>query len=78
MSFLFYLLRKYNNETNGFKILLNPNTVYKFHCKLIKYNVFEDTYDKLLNKYFTLIEKNNGFLYSDTTFICNKLGIENI
>ena len=57
---------------------LNPNTVYKFHCKLIKYNVFEDTYDKLLNKYFTLIEKNNGFLYSDTTFICNKLGIENI
>jgi len=48
------------------------------HFNLIKYNIFEDTYDKLLNKYFTLIEKNNGFLYSDTTFIYNKLGIENI
>ena len=57
---------------------INWNTVYKFHCKLIKYNIFEDTYDKILNKYLTLIEKNNNFLYSDTTFICNKLGIENI
>ena len=40
----------------------NPNTIYKFHCKLIKHNIFEDTYDKCVN--------------TDTTFICNKLGME--
>jgi hypothetical protein len=62
---------------NGYTSI-NWNTVYKFHCKLIKYNIFENTYDKILNKYLTLIEKNNNFLYSDTTFICNKLGVENI
>jgi len=56
----------------------NPNTVYKFHCKLIKYNIIEDTYIKCTNKYLNELNKHTSILHTDTTFVCNKLGIENV
>jgi hypothetical protein len=55
---------------------INWNTIYKFHCKLIKYNIFEDTYEKCVNKYLIELNINAHHLNTDTTFICNKLGIE--
>jgi hypothetical protein len=57
---------------------INWNTIYKFHCKLIKYNIFEDTYDKCVKKYLTDLNIKTHYLNIDTTFVCNKLGMEDV
>ena len=65
--------RNISNFTN-----INWNTVYKFNCKLKKYNVVYDTYSKCLNKYLNELNKYTSFFYTDTTFVCNKLGIDHV
>ena len=54
------------------------NNIYKHYIKLNKINLFKNTYIKLLKKY--LIKTKNKTLkslYTDTTFIINKKGIDN-
>lgn len=51
-------------------------TIYKFYRKLIKFNIIEDTYKKIVNKYLKS-NKNTVFL-TDTTLIQNKMGIDKI
>lgn len=54
------------------------NNIYKHYIKLNKLNLFKDTYIELLNKY--LIKTKNKTLktlYTDTSFIVNKKGIDN-
>jgi len=54
------------------------NNIYKHYIKLNKINLFKDTYIELLQKY--LIKTKNKTLrslYTDTTFIVNKKGIDN-
>lgn len=77
---IIYILKtcvSYRN-VNTFTENINWNTIYKFHCKLIKYNIINDTYQKCINKYLNELVKHTQILYTDTTFICNKLGSENI
>ena len=64
-----------NNTNNDIKFPYYT-TIYKFYNKLIKYNIINITYTKLVNKY---INKNkcNKFIM-DSTFITNKLGIDYI
>jgi len=54
------------------------STIYNFHIKLIKYNIFEDNYNKLVNRYLTKLPERPENYYVDSTFICNKLGSESI
>ena len=44
---------------------INCNTVYTFHCKCT-------------NKYLNELNKYTLILHTDTTFVCNKLSIENV
>ena len=77
---IIYILKtgvSYRN-VNTFTENINWNTIYKFHCKLIKYNIINDTYQKCINKYLNELVKHTQILHTDTTFICNKLGSENI
>ena len=65
----------YFSRTLGIHIY---NNVYKHYIKLNKINLFKDTYIELLKKY--LIKTKNKTLkslYTDTTFIVNKKGIDN-
>jgi hypothetical protein len=62
------------------------NTIYKFKLKLVKYNIFEKLFNKTINTYITEMGNTSKLYYSffqkhirpsgytDTTFICNKLG----
>jgi hypothetical protein len=52
------------------------NNIYKHYIKLNKINLFKSTYMELLKKYL-IRTKNNTLksLYTDTTFIVNKKGI---
>ena len=53
------------------------NNIYKHYIKLNKYGIFKNTYVEMLNKY--LKKTNNRRLkcvYTDTTFIVNKYGID--
>ena len=52
------------------------NNIYKHYIKLNKINLFKSTYIELLKKYL-IRTKNNTLksLYTDTTFIVNKKGI---
>jgi hypothetical protein len=65
----------YFSRTLGIHIY---NNVYKHYIKLNKINLFKDTYIELLKKY--LIKTKNKTLkslYTYTTFIVNKKGIDN-
>ena len=50
------------------------NTIYKFKLKLVKYNIFEKLFNKTINTYITEMGNTSKLYYTDTTFICNKLG----
>ena len=67
--FLFYLLCKQNNETNKLQFI---------NFKLIKYNIFNDTYEKYKNKYLNKLFTHTQIFYTDITFVCNKIGIKNV
>ena len=53
---------------------INWNTIYKFKLKLVKYNVFEKLFNKTINEYISEMGNNSKQYYTDTTFVCNKLG----
>jgi hypothetical protein len=53
------------------------NNVYKHFIKFNKINLFKDTYIEILNKYIKRTKNNTlKTLYTDTTFIINKKGID--
>ena len=71
------LINIYSYHNNNYNIILpHYTTIHKFSNKLFNYNVINLMYENLVNKY---IKKNkcNKFLM-DTTFISNKMGIDNI
>ena len=41
---------------------------------MIKYNIFENIFDKSVNSYLNEMKNTNMCYFTDTTFICNKLG----
>ena len=51
-------------------------TLYKFNCKLIKYKIIEDTYNKCTKKYLKKLNNTTTNMYTYTTFVSNKLGID--
>jgi hypothetical protein len=52
------------------------NNIYKHYIKLNKINLFKSTYIELLKKYLIKTKNNTlNSLYTDTTFIVNKKGI---
>ena len=53
---------------------INWNTIYKFKLKLVKYNIFEKLFNKTINEYISEMGNNSKQYYTDTTFVCNKLG----
>jgi hypothetical protein len=53
---------------------INWNTIYKFNLKLIKYNIFEKIFNKTINSYLNEMKNTSTTYFTDTTFICNKLG----
>ena len=54
------------------------STVYKFFRKLVKYNILEDSYNNLVAKYLANLDKIPSIQYTDTAFVCNKLGEDSI
>ncbi len=50
------------------------NTIYKFNIKLTKYNVLSNAFNKTVNIYLDHMKTSNSQYYTDTTFVCNKLG----
>ena len=55
---------------------INWNTIYKFNMKLIHTNLIKKLYLKYKNKYISEMNTDIKYLYTDTTFICNKNGKE--
>ena len=51
-----------------------PKRHYKFNLKLIKYNIFEKIFNKTINSYLNEMKNTSTTYFTDTTFICNKLG----
>ena len=52
------------------------NIIYKFNCKLIKYKIIEDTYNECTKKYLKELNNTTTIMYTYTTFVSNKLGID--
>ena len=50
------------------------NTIYKYYRLLIKYNIIEQTYEKLIDKYLHQLGKIPNNFYNDSSLVCNKLG----
>jgi hypothetical protein len=57
---------------------INWNTIYKFYIKLIKYQIIENTFKLCVNRYLTEIEKPSKVLFTDSSLVINKLGIDQI
>ena len=55
---------------------INWNTIYKFNLKLIKYNIFEKIFNITTNSYLNEMKNTSTTYFTDTTFICNKLGYD--
>lgn len=55
---------------------INWTTIYKFHQKIIKLNIFPLYYNFLLNAYLKKNSNNLNYLIVDSTFIVNKKGSE--
>jgi hypothetical protein len=58
-------------------------TIYKFNSslgyqKLVKFKIIKNIYDKYVNKYLSNLETLPINYYTDTTFVCNKLGEESV
>ena len=71
----------YRSYFKGIHIYTKDNipsysTIYKFFNKLIKYNIINITFYKLVNRYINK-KKCNKFII-DSTFILNKYGVDNI
>ncbi len=47
---------------------------YKFNVKLTKYNVLSNAFNETVNIYLDNMKTSNSQYYTDTTFVCNKLG----
>ena len=50
------------------------NTIYKYYRLLVKYNIIERTYEKLIDKYLHQLEQIPNNFYNDSSLVCNKLG----
>ena len=50
------------------------NTIYKYYRLLVKYNIIEKTYEKLIDKYLHQLEQIPNNFYNDSSLVCNKLG----
>jgi len=79
---LLNVLKIYINGLSFRNISLYTNiswiTIYKFYKKLVNYNIFENINDLFITKYLDEGNKDINKLYTDTTFINNQYGIENI
>jgi len=60
------------------KSSISWSTIYKFHQKLVQFKIIENTYDLNVNKYLSNLETLPQNYYTDTTFVCNKLGEESV
>ena len=60
------------------KSSISWSTIYKFHQKLVQFKIIENTYDFNVNKYLSNLETLPQNYYTDTTFVCNKLGEESV
>ena len=60
------------------KSSISWSTIYKFHQKLVQFKIIEHTYDFNVNKYLSNLEILPQNYYTDTTFVCNKLGEESV
>tara|TARA_B110000977_G_scaffold14025_1_gene17501 strand:- start:52 stop:858 length:807 start_codon:yes stop_codon:yes gene_type:complete len=71
---IFYVL-KTGIPWRALRSRINWNTVYKTYVKLNKYGIFKKCYKSLLSKY---LKNNKGklkYIYTDTSIIPNKYGI---
>ena len=53
---------------------INWNTIYKFYIKLINTDLIKNLYVRYKNNYISEMNTDIKYLYTDTTFICNKNG----
>ena len=53
---------------------INWNTIYKFYIKLINTDLIKKLYVRYKNNYISEMNTDIKYLYTDTTFICNKNG----
>ena len=53
---------------------INWNTIYKFYIKLINTDLIKNLYVIYKNNYISEMNTDIKYLYTDTTFICNKNG----
>jgi len=60
------------------KSSISWSTIYKFHQKLVQYKIIENTYNLNVNKYLSNLETLPQNYYTDTTFVCNKLGEKSV
>jgi hypothetical protein len=67
--------KKYEEKN---KIKIHFSTIAKFHNKLQKYKIIEESYNKNVTNYLNELNKHRIILHTDTTFICNKLGSEDV
>jgi hypothetical protein len=54
------------------------NTIYKYYRLLVKYNIIEKTYEKLIDKYLHQLEQIPNNFYNDSSLVCNKLGEDKV
>jgi len=52
------------------------SNIHKHFIRFCKYNIFTNTYEELITKY--IISNKSKYIYTDTTTIINKGGIDNI
>jgi len=73
LSRIFYVLY---NSNNWRSLGDGWNNIYKHYIKINKYNIFKDTYFKMLQTYTLKRKKNLRLVFTDTSFIYNKTGVD--
>ena len=70
---------KYNIPYRAIRSHIKWQTIYKVYRKLVDNKIFELTYLQLLKKYLKRgLNKKLKYVYTDTTFVMNKKGTQNI
>lgn len=64
----------WNTIYSSLRERIRPRAGYKFNVKLTKYNVLNNVFNKTINIYLDNMKTYNAHYYTDTTFVCNKLG----
>jgi len=65
--------REIKNYTN-----IHWCTIYNFHMKLLQYDIFKRIHNSVVNNYLSKLDKSTKLLYTDTSLILNKLGMDMI